>query len=106
MCSSDLMIRRPPRSTLFPYTTLFRSETAPLLIICGLTTSMNTNLFDGRMTTLPVFAYYSYVTPGLPPEAGYQRAWSAALVLIAIVMLLNLVARIISFFFAPRTTRR
>ena len=26
MCSSDLMIRRPPRSTLFPYTTLFRSE--------------------------------------------------------------------------------
>src|SRR2546421_8879153 len=23
------MIRRPPRSTLFPYTTLFRSETAP-----------------------------------------------------------------------------
>src|SRR3712207_7952014 len=24
-----LMIRRPPRSTLFPYTTLFRSEEAP-----------------------------------------------------------------------------
>src|SRR3712207_7294106 len=24
------MIRRPPRSTLFPYTTLFRSETEPL----------------------------------------------------------------------------
>src|SRR5258708_33986458 len=24
-----LMIRRPPRSTLFPYTTLFRSHTAP-----------------------------------------------------------------------------
>src|SRR3712207_8264691 len=23
------MIRRPPRSTLFPYTTLFRSETCP-----------------------------------------------------------------------------
>src|SRR3712207_7672862 len=25
------MIRRPPRSTLFPYTTLFRSSVAPLL---------------------------------------------------------------------------
>src|SRR5256885_11440923 len=25
------MIRRPPRSTLFPYTTLFRSAPAPLL---------------------------------------------------------------------------
>src|SRR3712207_8178229 len=24
-----LMIRRPPRSTLFPYTTLFRSDAAP-----------------------------------------------------------------------------
>src|SRR3712207_8687493 len=24
------MIRRPPRSTLFPYTTLFRSKTGPL----------------------------------------------------------------------------
>src|SRR5438270_12033761 len=26
-CFFFLMIRRPPRSTLFPYTTLFRSET-------------------------------------------------------------------------------
>src|SRR3712207_8196257 len=26
-----LMIRRPPRSTLFPYTTLFRSRSRPLL---------------------------------------------------------------------------
>src|SRR5436309_6344896 len=25
-----LMLRRPPRSTLFPYTTLFRSETLPI----------------------------------------------------------------------------
>src|SRR5690349_24013165 len=25
-----LMVRRPPRSTLFPYTTLFRSETVPV----------------------------------------------------------------------------
>src|SRR3712207_9069424 len=28
------MIRRPPRSTLFPYTTLFRSS-APIQIACG-----------------------------------------------------------------------
>src|SRR3712207_8265808 len=26
------MIRRPPRSTLFPYTTLFRSEAGPALL--------------------------------------------------------------------------
>jgi phosphate transport system permease protein len=81
-------------------------ETAPLLIVAGLTTSMNTNLFSGRMTTLPVFAYNSYASPGFPPEPGYNRAWSAALVLITIVMALNLVARIISRIFAPKTTGR
>src|SRR4030095_4951748 len=30
-----LMIRRPPRSTLFPYTTLFRSGIGPLHLILG-----------------------------------------------------------------------
>src|SRR2546429_3020313 len=29
MCFFFLMIRRPPRSTLFPYTTLFRSSRSP-----------------------------------------------------------------------------
>src|SRR3989442_3027895 len=29
------MIRRPPRSTLFPYTTLFRSDITPLLLDAG-----------------------------------------------------------------------
>src|SRR2546430_16446562 len=28
-----LMIRRPPRSTLFPYTTLFRSQRARILLL-------------------------------------------------------------------------
>src|SRR3712207_7144897 len=32
-----LMIRRPPRSTLFPYTTLFRSSTATLAVITTVT---------------------------------------------------------------------
>src|SRR5258707_9891755 len=30
-----LMIRRPPRSTLFPYTTLFRSVEQPLIVFLG-----------------------------------------------------------------------
>src|SRR2546430_10040860 len=30
------MIRRPPRSTLFPYTTLFRSHASPTLHVIGL----------------------------------------------------------------------
>src|SRR5258707_1593707 len=30
------MIRRPPRSTLFPYTTLFRSSMIPFLVVATL----------------------------------------------------------------------
>ncbi|MDT9594771.1 phosphate ABC transporter permease PstA [Nocardioides zeae] len=80
-------------------------ETAPLLIIAGKTDSVNFNLFDERMATLPVFIYYSYTQPGLPASAGYERAWGAALVLIAIVMLLNVLARVIGKAFAPKTGR-
>src|ERR1044072_8748570 len=34
-----LMIRRPPRSTLFPYTTLFRSMNWPRMVCCTRRTS-------------------------------------------------------------------
>lgn len=78
-------------------------ETAPLLITVGIATGVNLNPFDGRMSTLPVFAYYSYATPGIPREAFIDRAWTAVLVLIIIVMALNLSARVISRLFAPKT---
>lgn len=80
-------------------------ETAPLLIIAGLTDSVNFNLFSDRMTTLPVFTYFSVKFPGVPPEASIDRGWGAALVLIIIVMLLNLVARAVSYFFSPKGER-
>ncbi len=80
-------------------------ETAPLLIIAGSTDSLNTNLFGERMMTLPVFIYYSYTQPGVPPEFGQARAWGAALVLIAIVMGLNLAARALGRYFSPKTGR-
>src|SRR2546427_4505491 len=35
MCFFFLMIRRPPRSTLFPYTTLFRSLVSAVLFALG-----------------------------------------------------------------------
>jgi phosphate transport system permease protein len=78
-------------------------ETAPLLITVGLTAAVNLNPFEGRMATLPVFSYYSYATPGIPRDAFTDRAWAAALVLIVIVMALNLIARLISRLFAPKT---
>ncbi len=80
-------------------------ETAPLLIIAGTTDSVNFNLFDGRMATLPVFAYSSIRSPGVPPEFSIDRAWGAALTLLLIVMLLNLIARLVSHFFSPKGER-
>ncbi len=80
-------------------------ETAPLLVIAGKTDSLNLNLFDERMSTLPVFIYYSYTQPGVPAEYGQARAWGAALVLIVIVMTLNLLARLVGRIFAPKTGR-
>ncbi len=80
-------------------------ETAPLLITAGVTTSMNYNLFEGRMMTLPVFAYSQYMNQGIPASAYIDRAWAAALVLIVIVMALNLIARLVARIFAPKTSR-
>ena len=77
-------------------------ETAPLLIVAGYTDSVNFNLFDGRMATLPVFAYSSIRNPGVPAEFSLDRAWGAALVLLLIVMLLNLIARLVSYLFSPK----
>jgi phosphate transport system permease protein len=70
-------------------------ETAPLLVTTGVVDSINTNPFEGRMQNLAVYAYSEYRTPGVMKEASYDRAWAAALTLIAIVMLLNLVARLV-----------
>jgi len=78
-------------------------ETAPLLIAVGITTGVNLNPFDSRMATLPVFSYYSYVAPGVPREPFLDRAWTAALVLIILVMALNLLARLVARLFAPKT---
>ena len=78
-------------------------ETAPLLVTVGVATGVNLNPFDGRMATLPVFSYYSYATPGVPRDPFIERAWAAALVLMVIVMVLNIIARVISRIFAPKT---
>ncbi len=80
-------------------------ETAPLLITVGITTGVNLNPFDERMATLPVFAYTQYANPGVNREAYLDRAWTAALILILIVLTLNLLGRLIARLFAPQTGR-
>ena len=77
-------------------------ETAPLLVTAGVAQDINLNPFSGRMTTLPVFSYYEYVQPGVPPETGIARAWGAALMLVMIVAVLFTAARIMSYVLKPK----
>src|SRR3712207_8022032 len=46
-----LMIRRPPRSTLFPYTTLFRSRTrsGDLQLVLGISAKAGDSMQSGKM---------------------------------------------------------
>jgi phosphate transport system permease protein len=80
-------------------------ETAPLLVTAGYTDTTNFNLFNSQMMTLPVFAYQSFKSPGVPSAPGYERAWGTALVLLILVMALNLVARLFTHFFSPKVNR-
>lgn len=80
-------------------------ETAPLLIAAGFSNNFNFNLFEDRMQSLPNFVYYSYVAQGVDPTASLDRAWAGALTLIVIVMTLNLAARLVARFFAPKVGR-
>jgi phosphate transport system permease protein len=68
-------------------------ETAPLLLLVGFTTSINTNLFSGPQATLPTIIFDQAARPS---DVAVERAWGAALILITIVMLLNIVARVIA----------
>lgn len=80
-------------------------ETAPLMVAAGFTQSQNSNPFSGQMMTLPVFVYDSYAHPGIPREPYWDRAWTGALTLILIVMLLNFLGRVIAKRFAPKAGR-
>ncbi len=75
-------------------------ETAPILLLVFGATSINPNPFHGAQSSLP---YYVYEQWALGNQASYDRAWGAALVLIAFVMILNVVARGIARWKAPKT---
>ncbi|MGL4339670.1 MAG: phosphate ABC transporter permease PstA [Rhodoglobus sp.] len=80
-------------------------ETAPLLIISGFTASMNYDLGQERMMSLPVFVYTQYQNPGSIVQPYLDRAWAGALTLILIVMTLNLIARLVARIFSPKLGR-
>ncbi|GAB4094951.1 phosphate ABC transporter permease PstA [Brachybacterium horti] len=98
-------------------------ETAPLLLTVGMVTGVNWSMFDGRMATLPTFINQQYragkancmsdtVTNVVNGDVyscsittNIDRAWAAALTLIVIVMVLNIIARLISHYFSPKLSR-
>lgn len=83
-------------------------ETAPIMVTAGFAKTLNWNLFSGWMSTLPTYIYDSQLRPVSPGDAALassERAWAAALVLVTLVMVLNLLARIIAKVLAPKTGR-
>ncbi|MET9530779.1 phosphate ABC transporter permease PstA [Streptomyces sp. NPDC006649] len=77
-------------------------ETAPIMLLVFGSQMINTNPFKDGQSSLPYYIFEQYKL-GEPP--AIDRAWAAALVLIAFVMILNLVARGIARWKAPKTGR-
>lgn len=76
-------------------------ETAPLLFTIGVTRSANWNVFDGTSTALSQEIWFNAQTSFANAQ---DRAWGAALTLIAIVFVCTVIARLVSsrFTMAPR----
>jgi phosphate transport system permease protein len=68
-------------------------ETAPLLLTVFGNPALNGDPFSGAQASLPLFVFSE---AGLPNEAAINRAWSAALILILLVLVLNIIARVIA----------
>ncbi|SFF69445.1 phosphate ABC transporter membrane protein 2, PhoT family [Actinacidiphila alni] len=77
-------------------------ETAPIALLVFGSNVINNDPFKDPQASLPLYIYQQY---GNGNEPSYDRAWAAALVLIAFVMILNLVARGIARWKAPKTGR-
>src|SRR3712207_9026137 len=60
------MIRRPPRSTLFPYTTLFRSTIISFLHVC--------NEFWEGILQVDGYSDFKHLTEACPPGAIRLRS--------------------------------
>lgn len=77
-------------------------ETAPVLLLVWGNSLINSNPFEGAQQSLPLYIYQQY---GAGAGPAYDRAWAASLTLIAFVMILNLGARGIARWKAPKTGR-
>ncbi|WUV77759.1 phosphate ABC transporter permease PstA [Streptomyces sp. NBC_01477] len=77
-------------------------ESAPIALLVFGSAVINTDPFKDPQSSLPYYIFEQYNNGNQP---SYDRAWGAALVLIAFVMILNLIARLISRWKAPKAGR-
>jgi phosphate transport system permease protein len=77
-------------------------ETAPVLLLVGISQSINPNPFSDPQGSLPLFVFNESQNS---LQAAIDRGWAAALTLIILVMLLNLIARLIAWWKAPAAAR-
>src|SRR2546430_11279605 len=70
------MIRRPPRSTLFPYTTLFRSPRMQPLTCAGILKNFTRGLLTKKTVAVPVYLLFCYatVTIAITLELGDRKS--------------------------------
>ena len=66
-------------------------ETAPVLLVSGYTKELNFNLFNGPMTSLPLFIYNSVHILATPDYV--KRGFGAGFVLVVVVLVLFAIAR-------------
>lgn len=77
-------------------------ETAPLLILVGYSQSMNFDMFSGFMGSLPGMMYDQTSAGAGANPVPTDRLWGAALTLILLIAVLNIGARFLAKFFAPK----
>jgi phosphate transport system permease protein len=75
-------------------------ETAPALVLVAYAPFINFDLFEGNMGNLPLMMADQFNNP---EPAGFDRTWGAAMTLVLVIMLFNLIAAIISRLSAIKT---
>src|SRR2546429_9531987 len=90
------MIRRPPRSTLFPYTTLFRS--------CGLVFGLAPAFQNARLDVNQTLKEASGQASGGQRGARLRRIFVASEIALAVVVLISATLVVKSFIISIRTS--
>jgi len=77
-------------------------ETAPLLILVGYAQAVNFDIFNGFMGSLPGMIYNQTSAGAGVNPVPTDRLWGAALTLILMIAVINIAARAVAIFFAPK----